>query len=160
SASQNPVRKRGDVGLHEQYYNGCRGPLFIRGSFAHLMPWLRLFEEIHLGGPALLNGLGCFRLRTEPVPFLDRDLARVGSLVATAANTLRLNDVTPWLTDAETPPEATEIGSELMAELINRAHRPRPYTVFNIPKPDGTSRAVERLHPRDLIVQHRLLELL
>lgn len=160
SVSQNRPSREDGAPLNIQYYNGCRGPLYLRGKLEKLIPWLRVFEEIHLGGWLKLNPLAHFKLRTEPCPAIDKELGDVEQLVTVAANTLRLNDTLPWITESQAPPDESRIAEELAAELAQGRYRPRPYEAFNIRKETGGVRRVERLHPRDLIAQQRLLQLL
>ncbi len=167
SRSQNGLdrpdgKKRARGGApHLQYYNGCAGPLFLRGALAPLAPWLALAQELHAGGMLELNPLGHFRLVDRAEPFLHRALCDEAALAQGAEVVLSRNDAA--LVHAKSHGGIVEpkaVAEELAAEFRDGRYRPEPYELFEIPKSSGGLRTVERLSPRDLIAQQRLHELL
>lgn len=167
SRSQNDLdradgRKRASGGApHLQYYNGCSGPLFLRGELAPLAPWLALAQELHAGGMLELNALGHFRLVDRPEPFLDIKLCDEAALVQGAETVLTRNDAA--LVHARSHGGIVEpkaVAADLAAEFRGGRYRPEPYEIFEVPKTSGGLRTVERLSPRDLIAQQRLNDLL
>ena len=146
---------------HLQYYNGCVGPLFLRGDLAILAPWLALAQELHAGGMLELNPLGHFRLVDRPEPFLDNFLSDETALAQAAETVLNRNDAA--LVHARSHGGMVEpkaVATDLVGQLRDGRYRPEPYEVAEIPKTSGGLRAVERLVPRDLIAQQRLNKLL
>ncbi|MGH8581435.1 MAG: CRISPR-associated endonuclease Cas1 [Gammaproteobacteria bacterium] len=146
---------------HLQYYNGCTGPLLLRGELAPMAPWLALAQELHAGGMLELNPLGHFRLVDRPEPFLDKKLCDEAALVQGAEMVLSRNDAA--LVHAKGHGGIVEpklVAAGLAAEFRDGRYRPEPYEIFEVPKTSGGLRTVERLSPRDLIAQQRLYDLL
>jgi len=166
SRSENPPGrfdgKRSPGGApHLQYYNGCVGPLFLRGELAPIAPWLALGQELHAGGMLELNPLGHFRWVDRPEAFLDLRVRDEAALAHAAEMVLSRNDAA--VVHARSHGGAVEpkvVAAELGREFTDGRYRPLPYEVFEIPKSSGGVRTVERLTPRDLIAQQRLNDLL
>jgi CRISPR-associated protein Cas1 len=145
---------------HFQYYNGCIGFLYLRGDLGPVLPWLELLSHLHLDD-ARLSMLGHFEIRRPTPAVFARDLADAAALYGVASEVLRQNDAAETIAEAcGLPIDESALCAELTQELASGAYEPAPYQTFRLPKPGGAMRMVERLQPRDLIAQQRLLHIL
>ncbi|MDD5033362.1 MAG: CRISPR-associated endonuclease Cas1 [Methylococcaceae bacterium] len=154
-------RRAGGDAAHHQYYNGCAGMLYLRGELAPLLPWLELLSRFNLDD-ARLSALGHFRILSPAPPAFACDLASAGALRGVAVEVLRQNDAAEGIAEtAGLPIDEEALCAALAGELAAGAYQPVAYQGFRIPKQGGGGmRFVERLQPRDLIAQQRLLYIL
>lgn len=143
-------------GCQQQYFNGCQGPLYLRGNVGRLWPTLALCSEIQLC-TRLHSPLGFFRLL--PVhPCLD---SRLGGADALRELYHRLNEESDLSEDLrERHPDVEVLTSDLSARIRGGAWEPQPATAFSVPKRHGGTRTISMLQPSDRIVHRHLLDLL
>lgn len=155
SQNKKPGAAKGEK--HFQPFLGCCGPLFLRGDLETLRPWVALAQELHWEGSLELNPLGHFTLTDRPAPYLDRRLGEVDQLHRAAEIVLGHSDAAVSHARAhQGVADPRQLAEELAADLAAGGYTPGPYERFEIPKPHGGTRELERLCPRDLVAQQHL----
>lgn len=144
-----------------QYVNGCAGKLYLKGSFAGLLPGLVLASELHLGN-TLPNAQGYLRLHTTPVPSFDMFFPHKKGILAAVRDVLhRYDHALESLSLSEQYPFNEEaFADNLLRQLVTGTYLPAPNTAFLVRKRGGAERLVEQLGLRDLILQQYLLSFL
>jgi CRISPR-associated protein Cas1 len=146
-----------------EYYNGCIGPLYLRGQLEPLLPWLQVAQEVHAGGKLDVNPFGYFQLHVDPRPWFDGALLDRKAMADTAAEVLSRDDaaeeVAARLGSAAGPQQLAE---DALAALQRSASEVEPNEAFRLAKGSarGGTRIVERLGVLEKTVQRRLLDLL
>ncbi len=150
---------------HTQYLNGCTGPLYLRAHDAdHLAawwPWLWHASVLGVGGRVSF-GLGRCRLIIPTPPWFASRLCQP-ELVARAVDQVieRHDDARAALVEAAlASPQATETVVSRVLEYIKEGGEPGPFQVFEIPKPQGGVRLIEKPEAIDLVVLTHLNHLL
>lgn len=165
SRSQNQLeagkaKKKGGA-PHLQYFNGCTGPLFVRGELEPFSPWLALASALHAGGTLELNGLGHFSLSDKPEPWLDTFLGDETRLREAADSVLSRNDAAiEYARACGGTADPAALAGNLAEELSAGRYQPAPYDAFDVKKSSGVKRRVERLAPADMVAQQYLNEVL
>jgi CRISPR-associated protein Cas1 len=146
---------------HQQYYNGCVGPLYFSGELGPLMPWLRLAATMHGGGPVQLNGLGHCRLHLPARPFFDSRLQQPQAWRKALEKVQASHD--DWAVEMAqeqgAPVDAQAYCAELSAMIGQADWRPAPALAFSVNKRDG-QRRLEKLPLAELVVHTAVQELL
>lgn len=139
-----------------KHLNGLLGPLYLRGQWQQLLPWLVLASEFHIGRSSAW-GMGRFALRTGK-PFFDVWIRNAKNLAARMSEQLEEQD---GQTESELMlAEPKRAAAELSEEVAAGNYAPRAASAFNLTKEDGGTRALATLHPRDALLQrvvHRQL---
>jgi len=146
---------------HIQYINGCIGPLYLRGNFTALKPWLYLSAELHAGSK-MSASLGYFKLIKESWEYFDKKFPDLSQLKAIAAEVLERYDNA--LLDLVQPEKGNlkpeEAVNCLYQELKEGNYLPLPYRAFTIRTESGKERQVEQPEYKDLIAGLYALRLL
>lgn len=143
-----------------QYYNGAVGLLYLRGDLGPVLPWLELLSHLHLDD-ARVSILGHFIIRQPAPAVFASSLADVAALRGVATEVLRNYDAAEAVAESSgLPIDEGALCTTLAAALAAGDYQPAPYQSFAVPKPQGGTRTVERLQPRDLIAQQRLVHIL
>ncbi len=141
-----PKTHAGDGGSRRQDLMGMQGPLYLRGCWAEILPWLALCSELHLGN-RIGNGAGRFVLHTGRT-FFDREIG----------NPARYLEVCRGMReDAEEDDDGflasidddMTLAAGLAKDAISGTFRPAPAKIFSVPKRSGGTRRVGSLSPRD-----------
>ena len=146
---------------HYQLINGCIGPLYLRGNFSTIKPWLYLASELH-AGTKLANSLGYFIILPESIPYFDARFPRLNEIKEIAGEIIeRYDEALIQLIQ----PEATqlnldEISSSLYNKIKDGSYAPQPYKAFILKSDSGHERQVEQPEYRDLIAGLYALRLL
>jgi CRISPR-associated endonuclease Cas1 len=134
----------------EQWLQGHRGPLFLRGDVAAVLPALLLASEFTLG-KRLNVGEGRFVLRTHR-PVVDALLAQPSLLAECWESLKNTSDLDlDLLGDAMVP--VAQLAAQTADSLRDPAFTFEPATRFTTPKPDGGQRILHQLSPRDVWIQ-------
>ncbi len=139
-----------------QLINGCVGKLYIKGSFADLLPLLILGSELHIG-TKLANAQGYYLLHQDSPPYFVPGFPALNLLEKAVDEVLDRYD-SPILTFSQDSFNRDSFVRELFQELSQGTYQPGPNQAFRIKKKDGGERVVERLSLKDLIVQHYCLK--
>ncbi len=137
---------------------GCRGPLYIRGSWQPFLPLLLLGQELQLEtGDEARRGQGAFRILTGR-PFFDLALRNPG-LFQHAWDSLFENDDVPDDFAHNLMNRDAECAS-MVREIHEGAYQPGTASGFTIEKKSssspGSRRLIAELPTRDRIVQRTL----
>ena len=143
-----------------QLINGCTGPLYIKGDFKGFLPFLILGSELHTGSK-IPSAMGYYRILNESPPYFKSFPDRK-ALVSVIEDVTERYDMAVELIGAQ---EGFDIDRERLAEEIANdiaADRfsPMPNIGFEVDKKDGGKRLIEKINPRDLVVQHYLVKTL
>jgi len=140
-----------------QYIKGCFGPLYIKGNFKNFFPFLILGSELHTGGK-MANAQGYYRLLIDAPAYFSRFFPDKKALFSVIDDVLSQHDEppdTPRAVEKQIYRE-TDYAEQLYADLVKNEYLPQPNIAFRIPKKDKTTRVVEQLPIRDLIVHQYL----
>lgn len=142
-----------------QYINGCVGPLYLKGSFRNLLPFLVLGAELHAGAK-LSNTQGYYLLHKESLPHFGKFFPNKKSLLTVIKDVKeRYDRVLQSSEEAEKLIVNEEQYAEsLVQELTEDRYTPSPATAFIIKKKDGSERFLEHLPVKDLIVHEYALK--
>lgn len=147
-------------GTH-QLINGCVGRLYLKGRFEDFLPFLILGSELHVGR-RLSNAQGYYQLHTRSVAHFTRHFPDKKALVGVIRDILeRYDHALESLSVREKFPfKEDEYADNLIKQILAGDYTPAPNTAFLIKKKTGTSRLVEQIQLKDLIIQQYLLKTL
>ncbi|MDX9859240.1 MAG: CRISPR-associated endonuclease Cas1 [candidate division Zixibacteria bacterium] len=146
---------------HTQLINGCVGRLYVKGAVTDVLPIILLASELH-AGTKIPYSHGYFQLRCPSPPYFQQMLGDRRRLVTVVREVVeRHDDAAAALAESEgLPIDEYAVAEKLANELVNGRYTPTPSTAFSVQTHSHNSRTVERLHPRDLIVQQHLFRLI
>jgi group II intron reverse transcriptase/maturase/CRISPR-associated endonuclease Cas1 len=146
---------------HTQYINGCMGPLYIKGRFKELLPFILLGSEVHAGSK-LSNGQGYYRVHAKSLPYFDARFPDIKVLRSCLRDTLEQNDrAREKLAREETYPlDENKLTESLFVEMQKADYAPSPSRAFKIPRDVGTDRLVEQMSVKDMVVARYVLRVL
>lgn len=142
-----------------QYIKGCVGPLYIKGDFKNLLPFLILGSEVHCGGK-LGNAQGYFKLIEDAPPYFLKFFPDKKRLLRTILEVQDRYD-RPLETVQQTEAlilNEDQFVEELYSELMENRVTMQPSDAFIIHKDDGGQRLLEKLGIKELILHHYLLK--
>lgn len=146
----------GKNGKGLQYFNGCAGPLYLRGPVRTLWPLLALLSEIQLH-TGTHSPQGHFQLLPHH-PVLDAKIVTPLHYHAAWQRILEDSDLREDLLDATADPQL--FCEQLAASIRGREWHPGTARQILIPKPAGGQRRISMLSPADRILHRTLHELL
>jgi CRISPR-associated protein Cas1 len=143
------------------YLNGCIGKLYIRGRFADFLPFILLGSELH-AGTKIGYSQGYYLIHPKSTLFFTRTFPDKTALATVVRDMANRYDYSTTADEWERPRDYDEatLTDEIWSQLKENNYQPEPNRAFLIPKKDGSSRLVERLKPKDFIVQRYLLSML
>lgn len=140
-------------GSRMQLLAGMQGPLYIRGDWPVLLPWLSLSSVFHLGNK-VGNGCGRFVLSTFR-PHYDRKLRRKEIFLKAAEELGDSDDSFIFFSDSLEDPQ--KMAASLAEKVSSGGWQPAPAHVSRIPKNSGGTRAIVTLTDEDRVV-HKVLQ--
>jgi CRISPR-associated protein Cas1 len=144
---------------HVQYIKGCVGNLYIKGCFKDFLPFLILGSELHAGRDFSCSR-GYYILHRTLQPYFSRHFPNKKALLSVIHDVIeRYDDALPSLSaDTGLPFDEESFAETVVGQISEGSYEPVPSTAFLVKKRDGSSRMVEQLRFRDLIVQQYLLK--
>lgn len=141
-----------------QLVNGCVGPLYIRGTWPGLIPFLALGSELH-AGKKLSNAQGYFTLQKGSRPYFKRFFPSAKNMLSVTRDVIDRYDhaVESLATTQGYPFDEKTLAADLCNEIVSGSYTPSPHVAFKVKKKGGDERLVEQPSFRDLIVQLYLL---
>ena len=146
---------------HVQYINGCFGPLYLKGNFKKVWPWLLLASELHAGSK-LSNSQGYFIIHKDSQPFFDRHFPQEKILAEICTEVIdRYDNALLELSQKNLPQfDRFQLAASLAQELKAGSYNPSPSVAYLIKSGVRKERLVEQHSYYDLIVGLYLLRLL
>ena len=144
-----------------QFINGCVGPLYLRGNFVEIAPWLYLASELH-AGTKFSNSAGYFLLQKDSCPYFDLRFPRLDELKGIADEVIERYDeaLVNLVQPQEKVFEPKAIVQKLFEQLSSGRYEPLPYKAFSLRTESGKERQVEQPEYIDLIAGLYALRLL
>jgi CRISPR-associated endonuclease Cas1 len=139
-----------------QYVKGCVGPLYLRGEWRALYPFILLGSELHTG-TKLAHGQGYYTIEATPAPFFDTKLGNAKELAGVVEEVLDTHDDALLTCAAEHGGECTPelLTSELQQLLTAGTYRFSPLTAHTI-KTTTKERRIEVPPMHDIVVLRHL----
>lgn len=143
----------------ESILGGCLGNLYLKGKFADILPFLILGSELHCGSKKTY-AMGHFHLHRKSPGYFQRRfptsrglLSSIRSVIErydSALQSLSATDISPF--------DDVKFANTLCGSIKSGQYEPAPNIAFTISKKNHSTRMVEQLGFRDLIVQQYLLD--
>ncbi len=150
-----PKSARGEGGSTRQDLTGMQGPLYLRGPWKEILPYLVLCSELHIGN-RVGNGAGRFVLHTART-FFDREISNPARYVEVCRGMREEADEDDGFSSSIEDDAA--LAAALAKDAASGTYRPGAACAFSVPKRSGGSRRIALLPSRDRVL-HRAIHLI